>query len=92
MLGCVPVVGLTSSSVQSTTHWSLLIQRHAGTHTQHVESYWGRLKKRFKSMNGVHAEQLPSYLDEFMWRERYGTDPNLAFDYILVNISSQYPV
>ena len=50
-----------------------------GTHTQHVESYWGRVKKLFKSMKGVHAEQLPSYLDELMWRECYGTDPSLAF-------------
>ena len=59
-----------------------------GTHTQHVESYWGRVKKRFKSMKGVHAEQLPSYLDEFMWRERYITDLNLAFDSILAAIPS----
>ena len=61
-----------------------------GTHTQH--SYWGRVKKQFKSMKGVHAEQLPSYLDEFMWQERYGKDPNSAFSSILLDIATQYPV
>ena len=40
-----------------------------GVHTQNIESYWNRVKKRFKSMKGVHSHQLASYLDEFMWRE-----------------------
>lgn len=77
----------------STVNHSLeFVNPTTGTHTQHVESYWGRVKKRFKSMKGVHAEQLPSYLDEFMWRERYGTEPSMAFDSILADIKSQYPV
>ena len=40
-----------------------------GVHTQHVESYWNRVKLKWKSMKGCHAHQVPSYLDEFMWRE-----------------------
>ena len=44
-----------------------------GMHTQNVESYWSRVKTRFKRMKGVHAEMLTSYMDEFMWRERHGT-------------------
>ena len=42
-----------------------------GVHTQIIESYWARTKRKFKRMKGVTEEQLPSYLDEFMWRERY---------------------
>ena len=42
-----------------------------GVHTQNVESYWARVKLKFKKMKGCHETQLPSYLDEFMWRERY---------------------
>ena len=43
-------------------------------------------------MKGVHAEQLPSYLDELMWRERYGIDPSFTFTSILADLSIQYPV
>lgn len=63
-----------------------------GAHTQNIENYWGREKKRFKSMKGVHAHQLPSYLDKYMWRERYGADPTTAFSSILQDISIQYPL
>ena len=44
----------------------------SGTHTQNIESYWGKTKRKLKNMKGCHASQLPSYLDEFMWHERYG--------------------
>ena len=63
-----------------------------GVHTQHIESYWNRVKKRFKSMKGVNSLQLPSYLDEFMWRERYGSTSQEAFNSVLRDISLQYIV
>ena len=37
---------------------------------RNVESYWARVKLKFK-MKGCHESQLPSYLDKFMWCERY---------------------
>ena len=63
-----------------------------GTHTQNIESYWSWVKKRFKSMKGVHSDQLPTYLDKFMWRERHGPTNQVAFDSILRDISLQYAV
>ena len=63
-----------------------------GVHTQHIESYWNRVKKRLKSMKGVNSLQLPSYLDEFMWRERYGSTSQEAFNSVLRDISLQYVV
>ena len=30
--------------------------------TQHAESYWNRVKMKFKRMIGVHETRLPSYL------------------------------
>ena len=42
-------------------------------HTQHAKSYWNRVKTKFKRMKGVHESMVPSYLDEFMWRERHGS-------------------
>ena len=63
-----------------------------GVHTQHVESYWNRVKGKLKRMRGCHADQLPSYLDEFMWRERHGRSAGVAFHQIMQDIATQYPV
>ena len=63
-----------------------------GVHTQHVESYWNRVKVKLKRMRGCHLRQLPGYLDEFMWRERHGKTGKEAFTTILQNIAQQYPV
>jgi transposase-like protein len=73
-------------------HSREFVAPQTGVHTQHVESYWSRVKKRFKNMKGVHSHQLPSYLDEFMWRERYGKSSEEALENILRDISVQYPV
>ena len=41
-------------------------------------------------MKGVRREALPSYLDEFMWRERYGPTSSDAFNNMVDHISQQY--
>jgi len=43
-------------------------------------------------MKGVRRESLPCYLDEFMWRERYGKCSSDAFYNILEQIAQKYPV
>ena len=63
-----------------------------GVHTQHVESYWNRVKTKLKRMKGCHADQLPSYLDEFVWRERYGKGGGEAWNNIIRDIATQCPV
>ena len=63
-----------------------------GVNTQSVESYWNRVKTKFKRMKGVSANQLALHLDEFMWRERYGTTAGQAFTNVCADISTQYPV
>ena len=63
-----------------------------GAHTQNIESYWNRSKTRFKAMRGCHADMIPSYLDEFMWRERRGKTASQAFNNIIEDIADQYPV
>ena len=49
-------------------------------------------KIKLKRMRGMHRHQLPSYLDEFMWRERKGRTTSDAFKNILHEISRQFPV
>jgi hypothetical protein len=63
-----------------------------GTHTKHVESYWNMAKIKIKPMKGCHSHQIPSYLDEFMWQERYGRTFNNVWTNIMLHISQQYPV
>ena len=63
-----------------------------GVNTQTVESYWNRIKRKFKRMMGVSSRQLALHLDEFMWRERYGKTAGEAFTNVCADISRQYPV
>ena len=63
-----------------------------GTHTQNIELYWERVKRKIKNMKGCHATELTSYLDEFMWRERYGKTKTSAFRNICQDISIFYLV
>ena len=53
-----------------------------GVHTQTVESYWNRVKTKLKRMKGCDGNQFPSYLNEFMWRERHGMTGNQALQNI----------
>ena len=64
----------------------------SGIHTQTVESYWNRVKTKLKRVKGCAADQLPSYIDEFMWRETYGKTGTEALTNIIHCISTQYPV
>ena len=63
-----------------------------GVHTQNIESYWNRAKTKIKRMKGCHSTELAGYLDEFMWRERYGRTQRVAFDSIIRDIAAQYPL
>ena len=78
------VSSLPGIAGHSTVNHSLhFVDPVTGTHTQNIESYWSRTKKKLKQMKGCHKHQLPSYLDEFMWRERHACDSFIAFYKIL---------
>ena len=64
------------------------VDRATGVHTQTVESYWNRVKTKLKRMKGCDGDQLPSYLDEFMWRERYGKTGHEAMQNMMRDIPS----
>ena len=87
------VNALPNVASHSTVNHSIeFVDPVTGTHTQNVESYWNRVKIRFKKMKGCHESQLPSYLDEFMWRERFGCTASSALDSIVDHIAEQYQV
>ena len=52
-------------------HKNYFVDHETGVHTNNVENYWMRCKKKFKQIFGTKFHLIPSYLDEFMWNERY---------------------
>ena len=87
-VGQIP--GVVSHGVVN--HSLTFVNQTTGVHTQAIESYWNRVKTKFKRMKGVSEAQLPSYLDEFMWRERHGKTSPSAFLSIVKHIAECYPV
>lgn len=77
------------ASHSTVNHSVTFVDPVTGTHTQNVESYWNRVKLR---MRGCHSDQIASYLDEFMWRERHGIEFTDAWVNIMRDIANQYPV
>jgi hypothetical protein len=59
-----------------------------GVHTNNVEAYWCSIKRRFKMLNGTSRELTASYLDEHMYRERYGNTYSGMFNSILSDIGA----
>uniref|UniRef100_A0A914HW03 B30.2/SPRY domain-containing protein n=1 Tax=Globodera rostochiensis TaxID=31243 RepID=A0A914HW03_GLORO len=76
----------------SVDHSANFVDPLTNTHTNHVEGFWKNAKKKNKEMCGTTEEMLPSYLDEFQWRQLYGRKTVVAFDNILDQISNFYPV
>ena len=85
------VGALPSVQGHSTVNHSIEFVAPSGTHTNHIESYWNRIKTKLKRMRGCHRSQLASYLDEFMWRERYGKNCLDTLDNLYDSIARWYP-
>ena len=80
-------------SVHGTVNHSInFVDPQTGVHTQAIESYWARVKHKFKKMKGVDGDHLGEYLDEFMWHERFGTTTEEALSNIIGHIAWKYPL
>ena len=86
------VNSLPSVHSHDTVNHSIEFVSSSGVHTNHIESYWNRVKIKIKRMRGCHRSQLASYLDEFMWRERYGKNNDDVLTNIYRDIAIWYPV
>ena len=86
------VGNLPNVSAHGTVNHSMEFVSPSGVHTQDIESYWNRTKMKLKRMRGCAVKEVPSYLDEFMWWERFGKTPLEALNGIMRDIAQQYPV
>ena len=80
------------SSHEIVNHSMNFVDPASSVHTQNIESYCNNVKQKLKRMEGCHADQLPDYLDEHMWRERYGSTRRQVLESILSDIAQQYPI
>ena len=80
------------SQHRTINHSDNFVDPVTGVHTNHIESYWNRVKHKFKRMKGCSRTMLDGYLDEFMWRERYGSTRRDAFENLCRDIALWYPV
>ena len=59
---------------KTVNHKKYFVDPITGVHTNLVEVMWKNCKAKFKTMAGVHSHMLPSYIDEFLWRQRFRGD------------------
>jgi transposase-like protein len=82
-----PKLGLQHETVNHSVNF---VDPSTGVHTQSIESYWAQTKYKFKVMKGVISDALPSYVDERMWRDRWGATTKDAFYNLCRHISEQF--
>lgn len=61
-----------------------------GVNTNTIESLWGELKADLKIKRGLNREQLPGFLDEFVYRRIYRSED--IFVQLLDHIAYYYTV
>ena len=77
---------------RTVNHSLHFVDPNTGVHTQAIEGYWSRAKGKLKRMRGTSGDLFPTYLDEYIWRERFGGTTMCAFESICQHIAEKYPV
>ena len=61
-----------------------------GIHTQNIENTWMRAKRKLRRQYGTTHALFPSYLNEFLWRNRF-RNKNIFCEFV-VCVTEQYVV
>lgn len=61
-----------------------------GVCTNHVEGYWSCLKSYLRRLGVMSSPFLPEYIDQFLWKERYGDSAKERMLRIIEHISERY--
>ena len=83
---------MSTSDTLNSQSLNPIVNPTTGVHTQNIESYWNRVKTKFKRMKGVQTTMLGSYMDEYMWRERHRQTDSIAMRNLFRDIAQHYPV
>ncbi|CAL4206897.1 unnamed protein product, partial [Meganyctiphanes norvegica] len=76
------------SNMESTVdHMISFIEVDSSEHKQKIEAYWRKHKSYLTAMKGTKRSCLNSYLQEFMWRERFSDN---ALNILCEQIADQY--
>jgi hypothetical protein len=71
-------------------HERHFVDPETGVHTNGVENYWQRCKKRLKRIHGTNQALLPSHLDEFLWLERFGKTITERWDNFILTLKENF--
>ena len=76
---------------QTVNHSIHFVDPQTGAHTQGIEGLWSACKRMMREEHaGRNAELFPTYLQEYMWRRRFGGPT--TFCNIIKHIAEQYPL
>ena len=75
--------------IQRVNHSLNFVDPTTGVHTQNIECMWSKAKKKQKQGHGTSDPLFPSYLQEYLWRRKYGDKP---FENIFAHIDEVYKV
>ncbi|KAL3072059.1 hypothetical protein niasHS_015450 [Heterodera schachtii] len=65
----IPTIPMPPYDHLFVNHTTNFVDPTTGACTNLVECFWKNAKQKNKAMSGTSAELLPSYLDEFQWRQ-----------------------
>lgn len=74
---------ITGFEHRTVNHSINFVDKITGVHTQNVESLWCQSKQIIKQMKGIRSEQLPSLLNEYIWRSNYRENLKSSLFYLL---------
>ena len=66
------------------------VNKETGQHTNTIESQWQKFEQAHKQRYGTHRGLLNSYMEEFLWRKKFG-GPDIYFHF-WNQITENYPI
>ena len=59
------------------------VDPNSGVHTQNIESFWNKMKRVTKSINGISKIRLPGLLSELMFKDEFKSNILSSFMFLI---------
>lgn len=73
---------------ETVNHSQNFVNPATGYNTQLIENLWMRLKNFLRSNSYRSTEGMESYISEFLWKRKFGTNAKERFNYFVTNIKN----